>query len=95
MIYNLFLLLMGGGCILSISLCQPLHAVVVPFRLSKHRLSNTLSQDQSTSQAELSKPTGEDFKISKRKQTRSLSEYIPIYSTNLAYNVISAYLIIW
>jgi len=55
----------------------------VPFRLSKHRFSNTLSQHQSNSQAELSKPTREDLKISKRKQTRSLSEYIPIYQSSL------------
>ena len=31
MIYNLFLLLMDGGCILSIFPCQPLHAVGYPF----------------------------------------------------------------
>jgi len=31
MIYNLFLLLMGGGCVLSISPCQLLHAVGYPF----------------------------------------------------------------
>jgi len=48
----------------------------VPFRSTKHRLSNSLSQNQSNSQAELSEPTGEDFKISKRKRTRRLSEYI-------------------
>ena len=55
----------------------------VPFRLSKHRLPNILSQHQSNSQAELSKPTREDFKISKRNRTRSLSEYIPIYQSSL------------
>ena len=44
------------------------------------------------SQAELSKPTRQDFKISKTKRTRSLSEYIPIYQS--AYNMISACLII-
>jgi len=66
MICNLFLLLMVGGCILSFSPCQPLHAVGYPFDCPKHRLSNTLSQHQSNSQAELSKPT-RDFKISKRK----------------------------
>jgi len=55
----------------------------VPFRLPKHRLSNSLSQHQSNSQVELSKPTGEDFKISKRKRTRSLSEYLPIYQSSL------------
>jgi len=31
MIYNLLLLLMGGGSVLSISLCQLLHAVGYPF----------------------------------------------------------------
>jgi len=55
----------------------------VPFRLSKHRFSNSLSQHQSNSQAELSKPTSEDFKISKWKLTRSLSEYIPTYQSSL------------
>jgi len=55
----------------------------VPFRLSNHCLSSSLSQLQSNSQAELSKPTKEDFKISKRKQTRSLSEYTPIYQSSL------------
>jgi len=54
-----------------------------PFRLSKHRLSNSLYQHQSNSQAELSQPTREDFKISKRKQTRSPSAYIPIYQSSL------------
>jgi len=42
-------------------------------------LSSSLSQYQSTSQAELFKPTREDFMISKRKRTRSLSEYKPIH----------------
>jgi len=70
---------MGGGCILYISPCQPLHALVYPVDC----LSNSLSQHQSNSQAELSKPTREDFKISKRKRTRSLSEYIPIYQSSL------------
>jgi len=31
MIYNLFLLLVGGGSVLSISACQLLHAVGYPF----------------------------------------------------------------
>jgi len=34
-------------------------------------------------QAELSKPSREDFKISKRTRTRSLSEYIPICQSSL------------
>ena len=55
----------------------------VPFRLSKHCLSNSLSIHQSNSQAELSKPTREDFKTSKRKRTRRLSEYIIIYQSRL------------
>jgi len=62
----------------------------VPFQLSKRCFSNSLSQHQSNSQAELSKPTTEDFKIKKRKRTRSLSEYIPYI--NLAYNAMSVYL---
>jgi len=65
----------------------------VLFQVSKYCVSISLSQYQSISQAELSKPTREDFKISKRKRTRSPSEYMPTY-TNLAYNVTSAYLII-
>jgi len=74
---------MGGGCI---PFNLPLSAPVcywVPFRLSKHRFSNTLSQHQSNSQAKLSKPTREDFKIFKRNRTRSLSECIPIYQSSL------------
>jgi len=55
----------------------------VPIRLSKHRFSHTLSQHQSNSQAEWSKQTSEDFKISKRKRTRGLSEYIPIHQPSL------------
>jgi len=67
---------------LNLSLSAPTCSCV-PFRLPKHRLSNSLSQHQSNSQVELSKPTGEDFKISKRKRTRSLSEYITIYQSSL------------
>jgi len=88
-----FLLLLGGGCILSISLCQPLHAVWVPFWLSKHRLSNTLSQHQSNSQAELSKPTRDDSRYPKENEPEVFLNTFP--HTNLAYNAISAYLIIW
>ena len=59
----------------------------VPFRLCKHHLSNILFQHQSNSQAELSKPTRENFKISKRKQTRGPFEYIPIYQSSLQCDV--------
>jgi len=61
----------------------------VPFRLSKDRLSNSLSQHQSNSQAELSKPTREDFRISKRKRPEIFLHTYPY--TNLAYNVMSAH----
>jgi len=61
--------------------------VGLPLRLSKHRLSNSRSQRQSNFQAELSTPTREDFKISKRKRARSLSEYIPIYQCSLQCDV--------
>ena len=59
----------------------------VPFRLFKCRLSNSLSKHQSNSQAELSQPTREDFKIAKRKRTRRLSEYRPIYQSSLQCDV--------
>jgi len=59
----------------------------IPFRLSDNRLSNSLSQHQSNSQAELSKPTREDFRISKRKRTINLSEHAPIYQSSLQCDV--------
>jgi len=62
----------------------------VPFRLSKRRLSNRLSQHQSNSQTELSRPIREDFRISKRKPEIFLNTH-PY--TNLACNVAPAYLI--
>jgi len=83
MIYKLFLLLIGRGYIFSISSCQPLHAVGYIFYCPYIVYLNTLSQHQSNPQAELSKPTREYFKISRRKRTRSLSEYIPIYQSHL------------
>jgi len=45
----------------------------IPVRLSKHRLYNSLSKHQSNSQTKLSKPTRENFKLSKRTRTRSFS----------------------
>ena len=59
----------------------------VPFRLSKHCLSNSFPKHQSNSEAELSKPTREDFKLSKRKRTRRLPEYIPNYQSGLQCDV--------
>ena len=70
-----------------VSSCMLLGFDCPNFRLSKHRLSNSLSKHQSNSQAELSKPTREDFKTSKRKPTRSLSEYIPVYQSSLQCDV--------
>ena len=62
----------------------------IPFQLSKHCLSNSLSQHQSNSQEELSKPTREDFR--KENEPEVFQNTHPY--TNLAYNVMSAYLII-
>jgi len=62
----------------------------VPFRLSKHHLSNSLSQHQSNSQEELSKPTREDFR--KENEPEIFLNTHPY--TNLVYNVMFAYLII-
>jgi len=85
MIYNLFLLLMGGRCILSIPPYQPLHAVGYPFDclnivclISFPNVNQTLKQNY---------PTREDFKISKRKRTRSHSVYIPIHQSSLQCDV--------
>ena len=82
--YILFLLLMGGWCILSISPCQPLHAVGYTFAcpnivclIAVPNFNQTPKQGY-PSQLE---------KISKRKRTRSLSEYIPIYRSSLQCDV--------
>ena len=72
---------MGGGCILSISPCHPLHAVAYP--IDCPNIVCLIPFPTWNPQAELSKPSREDFKISKRKRTRSLSEYIPIYQSSL------------
>jgi len=77
---------MGRICPFNLPLSAPA-CCWIPFRLSKHRLSNSLSKYRSNSQAELSKPTREDFKISKRKRTGRLSEYIPIYQSSLQCDV--------
>jgi len=92
MIYNLFLLLMGGGCILSIFPCQPLHALGYPFDCPNIVFLILFFNIKSNSQAELSKSTREDFKVKENEPESFLNTY-PY--TNLAYNVISAYLIIW
>jgi len=87
MIYNLFLLLTGGGSVLSISPCQFLQAVGYPFDCP-----NIVCLIAFPNINQTPKPTREDFKLSKRKRTGSLLNTYPY--TNLAYNVMSAYLII-
>ena len=93
MIYNLFLLLMGGWCILSISRCQPLHAVGYPFDcpnivclISFPNINQTLKQNY-PSQLE---------KISRYPKENEPEVFLNTHPyTNLAYNVMSAYLVIW
>jgi len=75
--------MMGGGCIFSISPCQPLHAAWYPFDCPNIVSLILFSQHQSNSQAELSKPTREVFKVSKWKRTRNLSECISTYQSSL------------
>jgi len=64
-----------------------------PFRLSKHRLSNTLSQHQSNSQAEYPSQLEKIARYPKENVREAFLNTYPC--ANLAYNVISAYLIIW
>ena len=93
MIYNLFLLLMGGGCILSISPYQPPHGVKYPFDCPNivclilfPNINQTPKQNY-PSQLE---------KISRYPKENEPEVFLTTYSyTNLAYNVTSAYLIIW
>jgi len=83
---------MSGRCILSISLSHSLHPVGYPFDCPNivcpiHFPNVNRTPTQNSSQLEkISKPTREDFKVSKRKRTRSLSEYISIYQSSLQYD---------
>jgi len=62
----------------------------VPFRLSKHRLSKTLYQHQSNSQQSYASQLE---KISRYPKENEPEVFLNTYPyTNLAYNVISAYL---
>jgi len=92
MIYNLFALLMGGGSVLSISRCQLLHAVGYPFDcpnivcLIAFPNINQTPKQNSPSQQE---------KISSYPKENEPEVFLNTYPyTNLAYNVMSAYLII-
>jgi len=92
MIYNLFLLLMGGGSVLSISPCQLVHAVGYPFYcpnivclISFPNINQTLKQNY-PNQLE---------KISSNPKENEPEVFLNTYTyTNLAYNVMSAYLIV-
>jgi len=91
MIYNIFLLLIGGVSVLSISRCQLLHVVGYPFDcpnigclIAFSNINQTPKQNY-PSQLE---------KISRYPKKRTV--FVNTYPyTNLAYNVMSAYLIIW
>jgi len=93
MIYNLFLLLMDGGCILSISPCQALHAdgyyfdcpnivCLIPFP----NINQTPKQNYPRQLEKISR-------YSKENEPEVFLNTCPY--TNLAYNVIFAYLIVW
>jgi len=93
MIYNLFLLLMGEGVVLSISLCQLLHVVGYPLDcpnivcLMPFPKINQTPKQNYPSQLE---------KISRYPKESEPKVFLNMYSfTKLAYNVMSAYLIIW
>jgi len=88
MIYNLFLLLMGGGCILPISPCQPLHAVGYPFDCPNIvcliAFTNINQTPKQNYQSQLEK-------ISRYPKENEPEVFLNTYPyTNLAYNVIYA-----
>jgi len=95
MIYNLFWLLIGGGCILSIFSCQPLHAIGYTFDCPNivclilfPNINQTPKQNH-PNQLEM---------ISRYPKENEPEVFLNTYSyINLAeaYNVISAYQIIW
>jgi len=92
MIYNLFLLLMGGGSILSIPPCQPLHAIRYPFDCPNiicltlfPNINQTPKQNYPSQLENISRyPTENEPEV-----FLNICPY-----TNLAY-VITVYLIIW
>jgi len=89
MIYNIFLLLMGGGSVLSISPCQPLHAVEYPFDCPNIVFLNMNQTPKQNYPSQLEK-------ISGNPKENEPGVFLNAYPyTNLAYNVTSAYLIIW
>jgi len=93
MIYNLFSLLMGGGSVLSISPCQLLHAVGYPFDCPN---IVCLIAFPSINQTPKQIYPSHLEKISSYPKGNEPDVFLNTYPyTNLAYNVMSAYLIIW
>ena len=77
---------MGRGSVLSIFPCQLLHAVGCPFDCPNIVCLIAFPNiNQTPKQNYPSQP--EKIKISKRKRTRRLSEYIPIYQSSLQCDV--------
>jgi len=93
MIYNLFLLLMGGGCILSISACQPLHAVGYPFDCPNIVCLILLPNINQTPKQNYPSQLKKISRYPKENEPEVFLNTHPY--TNPVYNVISAYLINW
>jgi len=91
MIYDLFLLLMGGICPFNLPLSAPA-CCWVTFRLPKHRLLAFPNINQTSKQNYPSRLE----KISRYPKENEPDVFLNTYPyTNLAYNVMSAYLILW
>jgi len=88
MIYNLFLLLMGGGCILSISPCQPLHAIGHPFDCPNIVCLIAFTNINQTPKQNYPSQLEKISRYPKENKPEVLLHTYPY--TNLAYNVISA-----
>ena len=93
MIYNLFLLLMGGGSVLSISPCQLLHAVGYPFDCPKIICLIALPNTNQTPKQSYPSQLERISNYPKENEPDLFLNTNPY--TNLAYNVMSAHLIIW
>jgi len=90
MIYNLFLLLMGGGCILSISPCQLLHGVGYPFDCPNIVCVIAFPNINQTSMQNYPSQLEEISRYPKENEPEVFLNTYPY--TNLACNVMSAYL---
>jgi len=83
MIYNLSLLLMGGGRILSIFPCQPLHAVGCPLDCPKIFCLIAFPNFNQTPKQNYPSQLENISRYPKKKQTKSISEYMPTYQSSL------------